>query len=256
MKTRPPSMRLAARLGLAAAAVAALGLSACHRPRPHPGGERGWNGRAASVADPLVCPPTVGGLTRTAQAGDGQSCGYRGPGDERVDLQRLALAGQAPQAALAPLEARLRALVPPHGGPKAPDVDAADGRDDAKVDLPGIHVNTQGDKAEVKVFGVTVNADGDKADVRVGHGDSRTVVLAGPDGAEIRVDDVDRANARLVFILADDKPAASGLRAVGYLARGPAAGPLAVATFKSGARREDWRGDRDLNGLLDLNVKQ
>ena len=56
--------------------------------------------------------------------------------------------------------------------------------------------------------------------------------------------------------LAADRPGPTAYRAVGYLARGPVAGPLVVASFKATDQHQDWRGDHDLNALLALNVKQ
>jgi hypothetical protein len=246
-----PMSRLAAGAGLAAA----LALAACHPPhvRRHDWGDR----RPMSVANPLVCPQAVGGLKRTAQASDGQSCAYVGGHDLQVTLQRLAVADHDPIATLAPIEATLRPLIPPRDGPAPVSVDAGDGSSDhAQVDLPGVRVKAEDDRAEVQAFGVTVRADGKNAAVNLGQGSSRTVVLAGPNGAEVRVADVGPTNADLVLVLTADRPGPSGLHAVGYLARGPLAGPLAVVTFRSAAGRHEWRRDRDLNSLLALNVKQ
>jgi hypothetical protein len=269
MKIGTSAMRtLVIGAGAAAMIGAVLGLSACHPPHIRHDGDQAIGGKPMSVAATLTCPASVGALTRSAQGADGQSCDYAGPGGEQVSLKRLALAGQRPEAALAPIEASLRSLVPPRAGPAtSADADADDDHDgdsdsgdqdnsQTKVDLPGVHIDAQGDKARVKVLGITVNADGDNADVNVGHGASRTTVQAGPNGAEIHVEDVNGANANLMLILAGEKPGPSGLRAVGYLARGPAAGPLAVATFKAAGGHQDWRSDHDLNALLDLNVKQ
>jgi len=54
----------------------------------------------------LDCPETSGDLTRSSVAADGASCTYRGPDDETVSLQLTPLAGAAPQAVLAKLEAQ------------------------------------------------------------------------------------------------------------------------------------------------------
>jgi hypothetical protein len=246
----------AALAGLAAMMAAAFSLSACYGPRPHPHHGRADNRAPESVAATLVCPPSFGALIRTAQAADGQSCDYRGPDREQVSLTRLVLAGQSPQAALAPTEAALSGLIAVR--PDRPEV-VGEGRDEdhARVDLPGVHVHADGDKAEVNVFGVTVNADNDKADVHVGGGGHSATIHANADSAEVHVDAVDGPNVNLVFILAGDHPGPSGYAAVGYLARGLASGPLAVASFKSSdAHHADWRSDHDLNGLLALNVKQ
>jgi hypothetical protein len=246
----------AALAGLAAMIAAAFSLSACYWPRPHPHRGRSDGRAPASVAATLVCPPSFGELIRTAQTADGQSCDYRGPDREQVSLTRLVLAGQSPQAALAPTEAALSGLVAVRAE-KPEAVGEADDDDHARVDLPGVHVHADGDKAEVKVFGVTVNADNDRADVHVGEGDHSATIHANSDSAEVHVDAVDGPNVNLVFILAGDHPGPSGYAAVGYLARGLAGGPLAVASFKSAAAHHtDWRGDHDLNGLLALNVKQ
>jgi hypothetical protein len=255
MKIGTCSMRTL--VGAGALAGAAFGLAACHPPHIHRGEGRGWSGKPMSVGKLLICPLKVGALSRTARTADGQACDYKGPDGEQAHLQRLDLAGQAPQAALAPIEAALRPLIPARAGPDP--VDAGDGADDghhAKVDLPGIHIKAQGDKAEVRVFGITVNADGENADVNMGQGETGTVVQAGANGAEIRFADVEGGNARLMLALLADKAGPSGLHAVGYLARGPVAGPLVVASFKSAARHQDWRRDAGLNALLDLNVKQ
>lgn len=210
-----------------------------------------------TVGAVLDCPSSVGRLDRTAQAADGQSCDYAGGAGEQVSLRRISLSGQDAETALSPIEAELRPLIPPRQGPSPVDVDTEDAPSSqhAKVDLPGIHVDAQGDKAEVHVFGVTVNANGANANVNLGGGDEGTSVQAGLNGAEVRVRDIDGSNALLALVLATDQPGPSGYHAVGYLARGPATGPLVTAVFKATEGREDWRGDRDLNRLLRLNVK-
>jgi len=241
----------------AIAGVALLGLAACHPPHiHHREATKGEDSEPISVAATLTCPQTVGGLTRTAQAADGQSCDYTGQGNLHVSLRRVALNGAAPAQALAPVEASLRPLIAARAGPSPIDIDSDDDTDHDKVDLPGIHVDAHGDQADVRVLGVTVHADGDKADVDVGKSGSHATVQAGPDGAEIRSVDIDDDSANLVFVLASDKPGPSGDRAAGYVARGPAKGPLVAAVFHATRGHNDWRGNHDLNGLLDLNVKQ
>lgn len=239
------------------AIVAFLGLAACHPPHiHHREAAKGEDDGPISVAATLTCPQTVGGLTRTAQAADGQSCDYIGGSDLHVSLRRLMLNGAAPAQALVPVEARLRPLIVAQAGPSPIDIDSDDDDDHDKVDLPGIHVDAHGDKADVRVLGVTVHADGDKADVDVGKSGSHASVQAGPGGAEIRSVDVDDDSANLVLVLASDKPGPSGDRAAGYVARGPVKGPLVAAVFHAARGHSDWRGNHDLNGLLDLNVKQ
>jgi hypothetical protein len=256
----PASSFLPARAGLAVLLCA--GLTACYGPRP-----RAHGPRPMSVAATLTCPPRQGDLNRTAQASDGQSCDYAGPGGESVSLQRLALDGKDADAALAPTEAALRPLIAPPRTASAEDDGATasgaavadndwDAGDRAKIDLPGVHIDAHGDKAEVSAFGVHVNADGPNANVNVGGGEHSATVDAGPDGAVIRARDISGDNATIAFILASNRPSASGLAAAGYLARGPVIGPLVVATFKATSGRHDWRGDHDLKALLALNVRQ
>jgi hypothetical protein len=238
-------------------ALAAAGLAACHPP--HVRQTRGgvWGDSPYQTSAALNCPDRLSALTLSARDKSGEACDYVLAGGGQVRLQRLALGGQTPQAALAAIETSLRPLVPPRGGPE-PAATTGQGWDDeqARVDLPGIHVRAQGDQAEVKVFGVTVNANGRNADVNVGHGSSRTVVLAGPNGAEVRGEDIGPTNAKLFLVLTAENPGPSGLHAVGYMARGPRGGPLIVATFKAYKAGEDWRGDADLNRLLALNARQ
>ncbi len=235
--------------------AALFGLAACHPPHIQRHREADAGG-PVSVAATLTCPQTFGRLARAAQAADGQSCDYKGPGELQVSLRRLVLNGETPDAALAPIEAGLRPLILARAGPAPVDVDSDDSDDHDKVDLPGVHIDSHGDKADVRVLGVTVHADGDKANVDVGKRGEHTTVQAGPGGAEIHAIDVDNESANLVFVLANDTPGPSGDRAAGYVARGPAKGPLVAAVFHAARGHGDWRANRDLNGLLDLNVKQ
>ena len=212
------------------------------------------------VADRLSCPEHEGDLNRIGQSADGQSCAYKSDNDDRdVTLALVGLAGKSPQDALQPTEAALRSLVPVH--PASGDmmnIDADDGggrdHDHAKVDLPGIHINADGRKAQVRVFGVNIDADGDKADISTPRmGVKGATIHAGPSGAVIRAGNVGKNAADLVFILAGDNPGPSGYRAVGYIARGPSAGPLVVGEFKSREGGHDHH-DRDLERLIDLNM--
>ena len=168
MKIGTASMRtLAIGAGAAILAGAALTLAACHPPHIRRHAREAGEG-LLTVNATLACPDKVGALTRTAQAADGQSCDYKGPDHEQAHIERLPLDGLSAQAAVAPLEAGLRPLIPVRAGPNPTDVatsdddrdsDSGDEGDDgghSKVDLPGIHVRAHGDKAQVKVFGITV----------------------------------------------------------------------------------------------------
>jgi len=241
-----------------------VALAACHpvegRHHHHDAfviGDHGWDHHddaPVTVAATLNCPDQEGDLTRTSQSADGKSCQYHGDEDQDVTLSLVALNGQAPQAVLTPMETELRALVPAHGGPSMVNVDAGSGdHDHAKIDLPGLHINADGNKADIKILGATIKADDDNAVIKTDMGMKGTTIHAGPGGAEIRAGEVGAHAAQLVFILAGDNPGPSGFHSVGYIARGPAAGPLVVGEFKS--KEEHQHGHhRDLERLIDLNV--
>jgi hypothetical protein len=223
-------------------------------------GHRDWDHHddtPVTVAATLNCPEQEGDLTRTSMAADGSSCQYHGDDDQDVTLTRLALNGQTPQAALAPMKADLQGLVPVRSGSSPVNVEASnDGdhdHDNAKIDLPGIHIDAHGNQAKLKILGMDINADGDNADIHTNMGMKGTVIHAGPGGAEIQADNVGQHAAELVYILAGDNAGPSGYRAVGYIARGPVAGPLVVGEFKT--KDHDHNGhDHDLDRLIDLNV--
>jgi hypothetical protein len=254
--------------------VMALSMAACHpvERRHHvawatgdhdsdwPIGDRSDWGRhddaPLTVAGTLNCPEHEGDLDRVAAAADGRSCQYHGDDDQDVTLSLVALNGLAPQAALTPLETELRGLVPARSAASLVNVDAGAGDHDpghAKIDLPGLHINADGDNADIKILGVGIKARGDHADIHTDMGMTGTTIHAGPGGAEIRAGDVGDHAAKLVFVLAGDVPGPTGYRAVGYIARGPVAGPLVVGTFKTKDRHQNGR-DHDLERLIDLNV--
>lgn len=241
--------------------VSALALAACH---PKPLQHSSFRGMGADDRHPmkvisiLDCPEHEGDLTRTAQAADGKSCDYQGPRDETDHLSLVALDGKAPGEAIQPIKDGLKGLVPPPAadGPVAVEASKSEGGPDrAKVDLPFLHVDAEGDKADVKVFGTTIHANGKNAEVHTNVGLKNAVVHAGPGGAEVMAEDVGNNNASLVYILAGDNAGRSGYKAVGYIARGPKTGPLVVGEFKA---REGHHGNEeqgDLGRLIDRNVR-
>ncbi len=95
--------------GSAALAAIALGTSACHPVRQALHIDQD---RPLTVAASLNCPDEQGRLTRLSASADGHDCVYRGEQGDEVTLTLVALNGQTPQMALAPLEKRLRALAP------------------------------------------------------------------------------------------------------------------------------------------------
>ena len=239
--------------------VSALALSACVTRVDYDGYEVSHAGGAKLRAvAALDCPAVQGELTRTRQAADGQSCDYEGPMGETVHLKLVALDGRSASEVLEPSKAELRTLLP-IATPYVPRVSRDEPGDHANIDLPFFHIHTAGDHADVRIFGVKVHSDGENANVRTSLGGAHTVVHASHDGAEVIVDDVGRTNASLVYVLASDKRAASGYRAVGYVAKGPAAGPLVVGEFRAVQRDEADRhrhGDHnDLDRLIERNVR-
>lgn len=155
----------------------------------------------------------------------------------------------------------------------AADASAA-AADAAHVRAPGIRVDTAGDDATVRLPGLSVETRGEHASVRIGpihisaddsgNGDgAATVTATGDDGETVSVNARGEAAevrrraggeaVRATYILTSDTAAERGWRLVGFEARGPAGGPLVVATIRTKARREDasFRAARE---LVTLNV--
>jgi hypothetical protein len=109
----------------------------------------------------------------------------------------------------------------------------------------------------VRLPGVAIDADGDKANVHTGiSGFAHADIEANGGDAIIRTGASDANGADLTYLLASDTPGPQGVRAAGYIARGPAAGPLVVATFKAKRSEHGGRGDRDdIGRLVNLNVR-
>ncbi|MEO8813025.1 MAG: hypothetical protein ABI376_08960, partial [Caulobacteraceae bacterium] len=137
-------------------------------------------------------------------------------------------------------------------GTGAPGTD----KDRVDIDLPGIHIHANGnDDATVQIAGARVG--GDAVSVSDQNGRSRATVakpgvsvFARDNGAEVRVDEPG-SGIRRSFILASDNPGPNGYKTVGYEARGPAGGPLVVASAKAKSD-DDLKGD--MRDLLRLNV--
>ena len=133
---------------------------------------------------------------------------------------------------------------------------AGDDKDRVDIDLPGVHIHAGGHGADVDVAGrVHVNANETGAHVSAGggHDDRGNVVVdANEGGAEIRVAD-QGPDVRQMLILASKTPGPHSYLMVGYDARGPRSGPLAVATVKA---VKDDRDNlyRDVNDLLNRNL--
>lgn len=236
-------------------AVAAFALAASATSLAHAGVRP--DGPPLRVPAALDCPAQSGELTRTAQSSDGQACDYAGRRGETVRLRLTPLRGQSPSQALAPLREQLHVLVPVYRDPLP--AGAGDERGDrADVDVPFVHVHAVGDQADVRLFGIHISAKGhgDDADVDINRGRKHSVVHAGLRGAEVIADDVGRSNASLVYVLAANHRKASGYQAVGYVAKGPAAGPLIVAEFRSPTKdHANGEGDHgDIDRLINRNL--
>lgn len=238
---------------VAAGALALLALAAAVPAQAHVAA----NGAPLRVAARLDCPAYEGRLTRVAQASDGQSCDYQGRDGDTVRLSLAPLRGRSPSEALAPMRGALHALVPVYREP-TPVIYSDEPGDRADVDVPFVHVHAVGDRADVRLFGIHIRGrdHGDNTDVSVEHGRKRSVVHAGPRGAEVVAEEVGRSNASLVYVLAANHRTPSGLRAAGYIAKGPVTGPLVVAEFRSarGHRGSYDHGDGDVDRLIDRNL--
>jgi len=236
---------------MAGAAVVAAALAGCKPPTP------------PRVVSALDCPGGQGDLTRQSAAADGKTCVYATDGGDQVTLQLVSLDGKDPGAVLGPVETQLKTELPAAGGdaPTPPGTPPVPDKDRVDIDLPGIHIHSSGDgQANIDAAGVHVDArggehgSGDHANVRVdgGGGGGGVTVNANDQSAQIRVNEKG-SGVRAVYILASKTPGPHGYRAVGYEARGPAGGPIVVATILAKSEdRDDLR--HDVRELLRRNV--
>jgi len=243
---------------------------------------------ALKVVETLQCPQTIGSLTRkgTASAG-GTVCTYAGPRGAEVSLHLVKLDGATPAEALKAFEHRLAESMPlavaqlktasaegaapaaaeagagvpateevrgDRASIRAPGVDIQTEGDDATVRLPGLHIETRGDDASVRIGGIHIDASDSEGRVNIGGaGDGDSVsVQANQDAAEVRTSAGGGAT-RASWILTDNRPSEAGWRLVGYEARGPAGGPIVVATVRA-RDRERGRVFEDAKDLVALNV--
>jgi len=256
-----------------AASVGILGLTACHRSESakteH--AERPMRGEPVRAISKLDCPEKQGGLKRTSAAADGLSCAYAGDGAE-ITLRLISLNGGDAEDALAPIETELKALMP-SVRPAAGEGTAKAGKNKTSIHLPGVHIDASDAGADIKIGHLTINSDDGAAEVKInqnvtisdGKGASAVTVAtddegegdvnirATDDGAEIRHNKKGDA-IRSTLILASDK-APNGYRVVGYEARGPKGGPIAVATVKAKDRDAgDHDVFKDMKALVRHNV--
>lgn len=236
---------------------------------------------ALKVVRTLQCPESMGSLTRKGSASQGGAvCIYAGPRGSEVTLHLVELDGAGPAEALKAFEDRLSAAMPqavaqlraaaagdaagaadaeiaPAGDRatvRAPGVDIRAEGDDATVRLPGLHIESKGDQASVRIGGFHIDAaeDGSTVDIEGSAEGDNVSVQANQDAAEIRTSAGGGAT-RASWILTDNRPSEAGWRLVGYEARGPAGGPIVVATIRA-RDRDRGRVFEDAKDLVTLNV--
>lgn len=261
--------RLAALLAIGACAAALAGCqrheTASERQTEAKPGRR----QPVHVIDRLDCPDRQGGLQLEIRGEDGQACSYSSK-DAVVTLRLVKLNGGDAEAALAPIEAELKDIMPLPPAAEKPRT-AKGGKNQTTIHLPGVNINASDNGADIRIGQLTINSDGGAAEVKVNkntnvRGDNPQVnvsandehegdvtIKANDQGAEIRTrkgGDVIRST----LILANDK-APKGYRLAGYEARGPKGGPLAVAVVKAKTRdTDDHDLFKDMKALVRHNV--
>jgi hypothetical protein len=98
-------------IALFAASAAVIGLCACTPPTDKYG-HWGKQAKPMKTVSKLACPDEKGQLKRTSVAPDGRSCMYSADDGSTVELRLVQVNAEDTKAALAPIEANLRALVP------------------------------------------------------------------------------------------------------------------------------------------------
>ncbi len=261
--------RLASLLVIGACAAALAGCQRHETSNERSADTKPGRRQPVHVIDRLDCPERQGKLTRVSAAPDGQSCTYETT-EATVDLRLVKLQGADADAALAPIETELKAVMPLPPGAEKPRA-AKGGKNQTSINLPGVNINASNDGADIRIGQLTINSDGGAAEVKVNkntnvRGDNAQVNVSANDehegdvtikandhGAEIRTrkgGDVIRST----LILANDK-APKGYRLAGYEARGPKGGPLAVAVVKAKTRdTDDHDLFKDMKALVRHNV--
>jgi hypothetical protein len=242
-------------------AVLALGLTACDREvRIMKKEER----VPLKTIARLDCPEAQGDLKRISAAADGKACVYSARNGTDVSLRLIAVNGDE-DAALAPIETELRAIVPPPApkppsppkppaAPQAPEPDG--GNEKAHIRLPGLSIDAEGDHAQIRMGGLRIEGEGDHANINIARRRGGDVSIVADDGgASIRQDRSNERGIHRSVIFANDAASPAGYHLAGYEARGPKAGPLVVAVV----RAKDGEGDadyvfKDMKALVSRNV--
>lgn len=127
-----------------------------------------------------------------------------------------------------------------------------------KIDLPFLHIDADGNgRAHVRTFGADINAGEGGAVVKAGWGDTGATINAREGGAEMRFGAVGRRRADLTYIVASEHPGPEGWRAAAYVAKGPVAGPLVIASARGRGEMHGRHDDEvdDLKSLVNRNVR-
>ncbi|MBP7703844.1 MAG: hypothetical protein KA105_01010 [Caulobacter sp.] len=222
------------RFALLLAGCAVLGVAACD----HPDAARQRAEKQPKAVAKLNCPERQGQLKRVATTADGMSCVYTADGAE-VTLKLVALNGGSADAALQPIEAELKALMPATPAKAGVNVNVtakaaapAGKGEEVDINLPGLSIQASDSGAQIKAGGAEITATDDVAEVRV-------------------VTDKNGYASR--YLVANE--AGAPWKVVGYEARGPKNGPLAVATLKKSGDGGETDGlFSDISALLKHNV--
>lgn len=263
---------------LAAVLAAATALAACDQPNVRISTTRTDTTAEGvlKVIDALQCPETQGVLTRkgSAEAG-GLVCIYAGPKGAEVNLHLVRLDGRPASEALKAFEVELSAALPrtqadlaahaadrraAEADRRAAEADRRAARADAdaartesaRVRLPGVSIDAQGDKARVRIGGLSINADDTSGAVDIRTDDDAVSINATHGAAEVRTRSGGDAT-RSTWMLTTTRDGGLGWRMVGYEARGPVGGPLVVATIRTKERDQDSVQDA-AQALVTLNV--
>jgi hypothetical protein len=267
--------------------LAATTLAACDEPNVRISSTSAGTGKdgVLNVVEALQCPETQGVLTRkgSAQPG-GKVCTYTGPKGAEVNLHLVDLNGDPSSQVLLTFEHQLAQSLPQaladirarqardaakdaanNAEARAADAEraAADADkaaaeaessadDTARVRLPGVMIDAHGDKARVRIGGLSINADDTGGTVNVRSDDESVDINATDNGAEVRTRGAGDAT-RTTWMLTDNHDSNSGWRMVGYEARGPAGGPIVIATVRTKDGEQDAVLDA-AKALVTLNV--
>ncbi|MEG0818871.1 MAG: methyltransferase type 11, partial [Brevundimonas sp.] len=112
--------------------------------------------------------------------------------------------------------------------------------------------DADGDRANIKIGGITIRADDKNGRVNLASDKETVSIDAGDGAARIRTSTPGEA-VRASFLMTADQSSTTGWRVVGYEARGPAGGPIIVATVRGKDRNEN-RVFEAAKALVTLNV--